>query len=60
MKIMNTTIKCSLFASLKNTLVNKGFSLLVELLNTSWMNTTVCNEVLKCNTSGLTADWIKT
>ena len=60
MKIVNATIKCSLFTSLKNTLVNKSLSLLVDLLNTCWMNTTVCNEVLKCNTSGLTADWIKT
>ncbi len=58
MKIVNTTIKCSLFAVLlKNTLVNKSLSLLrAPQYCKSWMNTTVRNEVLRATRVLSTAD----
>ena len=59
MKIHGTNFISRFFTIFTNTIIHFLAILLNQLLNTSWMNTTVFNQSFKSHACNLTTNWIK-
>ncbi len=59
MDAMNTDLKDCVLAFLADHGLNFFLSLLNHLFNTSWMNTSINNQLLQSDPCDLSADWIK-